>query len=77
MDVQERGAGGTLKSLISGVREWITVVAAYEPYNGLADRSRNRSRELDARRLREQTRLLWPDGVPVSGMSSGEQARRN
>ena len=58
MDVKERASGGTLKSLITGVREWVTVVGAYEPANGLADRSRNRSQELDARRLREQTRLL-------------------
>ena len=77
MDVKQRGSGGTLKSLITGVREWVTVAGAYEPYNGLVDRSRNRSQELDARRLREQTRLLWPDGLPVGETSSADRVRRN
>ena len=66
MNVRERASAGPLKSLISGVGEWVALVASYEPYNGLADRSRNRA--IESRRFHEQARLHRPDGVPVNGI---------
>ena len=74
VDVQERPSSGPLKSLISGVREWITIVGSYEPQSGLG----SRMREIDAQYYRDQVRLHWPDGVRVNGLSdAAERARRN
>lgn len=76
MDVRERPSSGSLKHLISGVREWITIVGGYEPQGGLANRSR--TREIDAQYYRDQSRLHWSDGVRVSSISNAaERARRN
>ena len=76
VEVQERPSSRPLKNLITGVREWITIVSGSESHSDPADRGRNR--ELNLRHYREQSQLHWPDGVRVSGLSErSDRARWN
>lgn len=70
--------GRVLRTLVSGVREWVTVIGGYQPYSSAADRARSRSMAAGgAQRHYEEVRLHWPDGVRVERQVRDGSARWN